>query len=88
MGTTSKRFATNPSLLNDRSHCVSAIVVFNRGTDTSTVLSRIDATVNAHSSFKRPVEWPHESGFRHVLHSNGDTNRDFILTVLVFHVPR
>jgi hypothetical protein len=65
-----------------------AILVFNRGTDTSTVLSGIDATVKAHANFKRMIDWPHESGFRYVFHSHGDTNRELILTVLVFHVPQ
>lgn len=63
------------------------ILVFNRGTETSTVLKGIDSTVRAHSNFKRVVQWPHESGFRYVLHAKGDTNRELILTVLVFHVP-
>lgn len=65
-----------------------AILVFNRGTETSTVLSGVDATVTAHANFKRKVAWPHESGFRYVLHANGDVNRELTLTVLVFHVPR
>ena len=64
-----------------------AILVFNRGTDTSTVLSGIDATAKAHANFKRAVNWSHESGFRYVLHSRGDMNRELILTVLVFHIP-
>lgn len=64
-----------------------AILVFNRGTDTSTVLAGIDAIVNAHANFKRTLNWPHDSGFRYVLHVNGDKNRELILTVLVFHVP-
>lgn len=65
----------------------SAILVFNRGTDTSKVLSGIDATAKAHGNFKRTVNWSHESGFRYVFHSKGDTNREITLTVLVFHVP-
>jgi hypothetical protein len=65
-----------------------AILVFNRGTDTSTVLSAIDATVKAHASFKHPVEWRHESGFRYVLRSKDDVNRELTLTVLVFQVPK
>jgi hypothetical protein len=65
-----------------------AILVFNRGTDTSTVLAGIASTVKAHANFKRAIDWPHESGFRCVLHSKGDTNRELILTVLVFHVPK
>ena len=65
-----------------------AILVFNRGTETSTVLAGIDSTVKAHANFKRVANWPHESGFRYVLHINGDKNRESILTVLVFHVPK
>lgn len=65
-----------------------AILVFNRGTETSTVLTGIDSVAKAHANFKRAVEWPHESGFRYVFHSNGDKNRELILAVLVFHVPQ
>lgn len=65
-----------------------AILVFNRGTDATTVLSGVDATVKAHASFKRPVEWKHESGFRYVLRSRDDANRELTLTILVFQVPK
>lgn len=65
-----------------------AILVFNRGTDTSTVLAGVDSTAKSHSNFKRAVDWPHESGYRYVFHTNGDTNRELLLTVLVFHVPK
>jgi hypothetical protein len=65
-----------------------AILVFNRGTDTSTVLAGIDATAKAYGNFKRTVNWLHESGFRYVIHTNGDSNREITLTVLVFHVPK
>jgi hypothetical protein len=64
-----------------------AILVFNRGTDTSTVLSGIDTVVKGHPNFKRVVDWRHESGFRYVLHAAGDANREQVVTVLVFHVP-
>lgn len=65
-----------------------AILVFNRGTDTSTVLKGIDTTTRAHKNFKRAANWPHESGFRYILHSNEDTNREMTITVLAFHVPK
>lgn len=65
-----------------------AILVFNRGVETSTVLSGIDGVAKYHGNFKRTVNWPHESGFRYVFHSSGDKNRELILTVLVFHVPK
>lgn len=64
-----------------------AILVFNRGTETSTVLNGIDSIAKAQGNFKRAVAWPHESGFRYVFHANGDKNRELILSVLVFHVP-
>ncbi len=65
-----------------------AILVFNRGVETSTVLTGIDTVAKAHANFKRAMDWPHESGFRCVVHSNGDKNRELVLTVLVFHVPQ
>ena len=63
-----------------------AIFVFNRGTETSTVLTGIDAVAKAHGNFMRAETWPHESGVRDVLHSSSDKNRELVLTVLVFHV--
>ncbi|WP_426170527.1 hypothetical protein [Pseudoduganella sp. R-34] len=65
-----------------------AILVFNRGIETSTVLAGIDTTAKAHSNFKRAINWPHDSGFRYIFHSNGDANREMTLTILVFHVPK
>lgn len=64
------------------------ILIFNRSTETSTVLAGVDATAKEHANFKRAVNWPHESGFRYVFHANGGTNRELILTLLVFHVPK
>ena len=64
-----------------------AILVFNRGTGTTTVLKGIAETAEAHPNYKRTLPYKHESGFRYVFHHTGDTNREFILTVLVFHVP-
>lgn len=65
-----------------------AILVFNRGVETSTVLSGIDGVAKGHGNFKRTANWPCESGLRYVFHSNGDKNRELTLTVLVFHVPK
>lgn len=64
-----------------------AILVFNRDVEMSTVLTGVSNISEVHSNFKRRVDWPHETGFRYVFHSNGDSNREFILTVLVFDVP-
>jgi hypothetical protein len=64
-----------------------SILVFNRDTAMSTVLAGIEEQAAAHPQFKRKVSWPHESGFRYVLHHTGDNNRELIVTVLVFEVP-
>lgn len=64
-----------------------AILIFNRDTAMSTVLGGIPQQVEEHPNFKRKVNYAHESGFRYVLHQNGDANREVILTVLVFDVP-
>lgn len=64
-----------------------AIIVFNRGTDITTVISAIKTTAETHPNFKRQVNWLHESGFRYVFHNKEDANKEFVLTVLVFNVP-
>lgn len=64
-----------------------AILVFNRGTAMSTVLDGIRNETSLHKNFKRQFDWKHESGYRYFFHHNGDTNREFMLTVLVFDVP-
>lgn len=64
-----------------------AILVFNRGTDTTTVLQGIQSVCKAHPNMKKVVDWPHASGFRYVFHQPEDRNRELIITVLVFDVP-
>lgn len=64
-----------------------AILVFNRGTEMTTVLHGVNIVAEKHTNYKRTVAWKHESGFRYVFHHQGDKNREFILTILVFDVP-
>jgi len=64
-----------------------AILVFNRGTNMSTVVAAIAEETPTHKNYKRTVKWGHESGFRYVFQHTDDPNREFILTVLVFDVP-
>lgn len=64
-----------------------AILVFNRKTDTSLVLRTINESSQSHPNYKRTLDWKHESGYRYIFHHTGDKNREFILTVLLFHVP-
>jgi hypothetical protein len=64
-----------------------AIIVFNRGTGLSTVLAGIKAETEGHKNFKRALPRSSETGFRYVFHHASDSNREFLLTVLVFDVP-
>lgn len=64
-----------------------AILIFNRGTAMSTVLDGIATESKVHKNFKQQINWNHESGFQYIFHHNGDTNREFTLSVLVFDVP-
>jgi hypothetical protein len=64
-----------------------AILVFNRGTEMTTVLQGVNIVAEEHAHYKRTVDWRHESGFRYVFHHQEDKNREFLLTVLVFDIP-
>lgn len=64
-----------------------ALLIFNRGRQLSTVLAKIPDAVKAHPNFKRQLEYRSETGFRFVLHHRDDTSRELYMTVLVFEVP-
>lgn len=70
-----------------------AILLFNKNQDFSSVLSKIAPTVKTHSCYKR--EWnlksdklKNETIFSYVFHQPQDVNRELILTVMVFNVPK
>ena len=65
-----------------------AIVIFNRNKDFSQVIETIPGAVKAHPNFKRAVDDNSEGGSRYVLVHRDDKNREMILTVLAFDVPR
>ena len=65
-----------------------ALIIFNRDTQMSTVLSKIPDVAKNHSNFKRALDYDHVSGFRYCLGHNGDMNRELTLTVLVFDIPQ
>ena len=64
-----------------------AIIVFNRQRNFSTVLEGIAESLPTHSNVKRMIGRPSETEFRCVLASRDDPNREMILTVLAFDVP-
>jgi hypothetical protein len=65
-----------------------AVLVFNRNVEFSKVVVQIPEVVKKHKNFKRQLDYKSETGFRFVLHHNEDKNRELILTVLAFNVPR
>ena len=64
-----------------------ALLVFNRSTNMSTVLSRIPEAVKEHSSYKAERDYASETGFQYIFGHRDDPNRELTLTVLVFDVP-
>lgn len=65
-----------------------AILVFNRNRKLTEVLEQIPDILKSHSNFKRMMDFPSQTGFRCVLAHKDDANREMILTVLVFEVPK
>ena len=65
-----------------------ALVVFNRETKMTTVLEGVQKAVKAHPNYRSEKEYDLETGFRYILGYPNDAERDVMLTVLVFDVPR
>lgn len=64
-----------------------ALIIFNRNKNLSSVLEKIPPTIKEQPNYKRDIEFKSETGFRYVLNHKDDPNRELILTVLVFDVP-
>lgn len=63
-----------------------AVLIFNRGRNLSTVLQKVSDTVPQHPCHKRELGKRGETHFRYVFHQPDDTNREVFLSVLVFDV--
>lgn len=65
-----------------------AIIIFNRNKDFSNILSQIPGIIQKHGAYKRTVEYKSESGFRFIIHNRDDKNKEIILTILAFDLPK
>ena len=65
-----------------------ALVIFNRDRQMSTVLAKIPTTVREHANFKKRSGEHTEARFSFALGHNDDPDRELALTVLVFDLPR
>jgi len=70
-----------------------AILLFNKNQNFSSVLAQIDSIIKKHPSYKR--EWSPKSDklksetiFSYVFHQPEDVNREIILTIMAFNVPK
>lgn len=65
-----------------------AILLFSRNKDFSRVVDAIPGTVAEHPNYKRQLEYASETGFRFKFGHRDDENRELLLTVLAFDVPK
>jgi hypothetical protein len=65
-----------------------ALIIFNRNKNLSGVLESIEDAVSAHPSVKRSLGRTSDTSFRYVVAHRDDPNREMILTILAFDVPR
>lgn len=65
-----------------------AILLFNKNKNFSEVLNKIPEIVQEYSFYKRAENIGKEGQFRYILHLPNDPNREVILTILVFDIPK
>ena len=65
-----------------------AILLFNRNKNFSRVLEEIPGIVKSHPKCKRQLKYVPETGFRFTLGHRDDENRELLLTILAFDVPK
>lgn len=65
-----------------------AILIFNRNKNFSSVLEQIPIILKEHKSFKKELNTQKENYFKFVIAKESDRNRDIYLTVLAFDVPK
>lgn len=65
-----------------------AIILFNRNREFTSVLAKIPGVMTSHSCFKRELGMQGETSLRYLFRQPSDTNRELILTVMAFDVPK
>jgi hypothetical protein len=64
-----------------------AIVLFNRNVNMSTVLEGVPATMREHPNYIATVPYEREGAFRFSFHQRDDRERELVISVIVFAVP-
>jgi hypothetical protein len=64
------------------------VVIFNRNVDFSGMLKTMEAAIAKHPSLKRGPMKETETRYRCVFGNPSDANREVIVTVMAFNVPK
>lgn len=64
-----------------------AIIIFVRQKDVSTVLTKIKTTAPTHSNYLGYIDQPDVNWLNYRFHINDDPNREVQLAIQVFHIP-
>ena len=64
-----------------------ALLVFSRQKNFTSVVEKIPEVVKEHPSYKRQLPYGREGAFRFVLRRPDDPERELLLTVMAFDVP-
>jgi len=65
-----------------------AILIFNKNKNLSSVLEQIPTIVTAHPNYKRQEKYGVSTGFRFIMKNKNDANKEFMLTLLCFDLPK
>ena len=65
-----------------------AVIVFNRNKGFTNVLEAIKSTTRAHPNCKRELDNRSETSFRFIFSHRDDTNRELMLTIMAFDIPK
>ena len=64
-----------------------ALLVFNRRKDSTSVLGKMDATIQAHPSFVSKEAWARKGAFRYRMRHPADRDVLMTVTAMLFDVP-
>lgn len=65
-----------------------AVLIFNQNKDFTKVLESIQQEASAHSQFKKELEKRSETSFQYLFAQKNDRNREMLITVMAFDVPK
>ena len=64
-----------------------AILLFNRNKSLSNVIEQVTDATKEHKNYKREIKLDHETQKRFIFSQIGDSNREMLITVMLFDVP-